>query len=108
AGTLGELAHTTFKGHFRAIDPTQVNIFLVEGEGRRLPGFSAALSVKAAVALQRLGVTVRTDTRVTNIDNGTVTMRHGDATDSVHAPTILWTAGVKASGLGATLAKHTG
>jgi NADH dehydrogenase len=55
-----------------------------------------------------LGVTVRTNTRVTDIDNGTVTMRHGDATDRMHAHTILWTAGVKASGLGAALAKHTG
>ena len=53
-------------------------------------------------------MTVRTDTQVTNIDHGTVTMRHGDATDSVHAHTILWTAGAKAPGLGATLAKHTG
>jgi NADH dehydrogenase len=108
AGTLGELAHTTLKGHFRAIDPTQVNIFLVEGEGRVLPTFPADLSAKAEVALRHLGVTVRTYTRVTNIDNGTVTMRHGDATDSIHAHTILWTAGVKASGLGVALAKHTG
>jgi NADH:ubiquinone reductase (H+-translocating) len=37
-----------------------------------------------------------------------VTMRRGDATDSMQAHTILWTAGVKASGLGAALAKHTG
>ena len=108
AGSLGELAHTTLKGHFRAIDPTQVTIFLLEGGGRVLPGFPADLSAKAALALRRLGVTVRTDTQVTNIDNGTVTMRHGDATDSVHAHTILWTAGAKAPGLGATLAKHTG
>ena len=61
-----------------------------------MPGFPADLSAKAARALRRSGVTVRTDTQVTNIDKGTVTMRHGDATDSVHAHTILWTAGVKA------------
>jgi NADH dehydrogenase len=108
AGSLGELAHTTLKGHFRAIDPTQVTIFLLEGGGRVLPGFPADLSAKAALALRRLGVTVRTHTRVANIVYGTVTVRHGDATHSVHAHTILWTAGVKAPGLGATLAKHTG
>ena len=52
-GSLGELAHTTRKGHFRAIDPTQVTIFLVEGGGRVLPGFPADLSAKAALALRR-------------------------------------------------------
>jgi NADH dehydrogenase len=108
AGTLGELAHTTLKGHFRAIDPTQVNIFLLEGQERVLATFPADLSAKAEVALRRLGVSVRTSTVVTNIDRGIVTIRHGEATDSIHAHTILWTAGVKASGLGAILAKHTG
>jgi NADH dehydrogenase len=34
-------------------------------------------------------------------------MRQGDATDSIHAHTILWTAGVKASNLGAVVAKQT-
>jgi NADH:quinone reductase (non-electrogenic) len=108
AGTLGELSHTTLKDHFRAIDPTQVNILLLEGQERVLAAFPADLSAKAEEALRRLGVTVRTSTVVTNIDHGTVTFRHGEATDSIHAHTILWTAGVKASGLGAILAKHTG
>jgi NADH dehydrogenase len=108
AGTLGELAHTTLKGHFRAIDPTQVNIFLLEGQERVLQAFPADLSAKAEIALRQLGVTVRTRALVTDIDHGTVAIRHGDVTESIHAHTILWTAGVKASGLGTVLAKHTG
>jgi NADH:ubiquinone reductase (H+-translocating) len=107
AGTLGELAHTTLKGYFRAIDPARVTILLLEGQERVLPVFPADLSAKAEAALRHLGVTVRTRTQVTAIDNGTVTMRHGDVTDSIQAHTILWTAGVKASSLGAALAKHT-
>jgi len=106
AGTLGELAHTTLKGHFRAIDPTHANIFLVEGQERVLPTFPVDLSAKAEVALRRLGVTVRTHTRVSDIDPNTVTLQHGDVTGSIHAHTILWTAGVKAPGIGAALAKH--
>jgi NADH dehydrogenase len=108
AGTLGELAHTTLKGHFRAIDPTQVNIFLLEGRDRVLPAFPVDLSAKAEAALRHLGVTVRAQTTVTNIDHGTVTLRHGEAMDSIRAHTILWTAGVKASGLGEVLSQHTG
>jgi NADH:quinone reductase (non-electrogenic) len=108
AGTLGELARTTLKGHFRAIDPAQVTIFLLEGQERVLAAFPPDLSAKAAAQLRQLGVTVRTGTLVTNIADSTVTMRHGEAMDSLHAHTILWTAGVRASGLGAVLAKHTG
>src|SRR5262245_31641697 len=108
AGTLGELAHTTLKGNFRAIDPAQATIVLLEGQDRVLQAFPADLSAKAEAALSHLGVTVRTHTQVTGIDNGTVSIRHGDVTDSIRAQTILWTAGVKASGLGAILAQHTG
>jgi NADH dehydrogenase len=108
AGTLGELSHTTLKDHFRAIDPTQVTIFLLEGQERVLATFPADLSAKAEVALGQLGVTVQTSTVVTDIDQGTVLIRHGEATDSIQAHTILWTAGVKASSLGASLAKYTG
>jgi NADH dehydrogenase len=108
AGTLGELSHITLKDHFRAIDPAQVNIVLLEGQERVLTTFPADLSTKAEEALRGLGVTVRTGTVVTDIDQGTVTLRHGEATDTIQAHTILWTAGVKASGLGAILAKHTG
>jgi NADH dehydrogenase len=108
AGTLGELSHTTLKDHFRVIDPTQVNIVLLEGQPRVLATFPDDLSAKAEKALRQLGVTVRTSTVVTEIDHGTVTFRHGEATDSLQAHTVLWTAGVKASGLGVLLAKHTG
>jgi NADH dehydrogenase len=108
AGTLGELSHTTLKDHFRAIDPTQVTIFLLEGQERVLATFPADLSAKAEVALGQLGVTVQTSTVVTDIDQGTVLIRHGEATGSIQAHTILWTAGVKASSLGASLAKYTG
>ena len=108
AGTLGELSHTTLKDHFRAIDPTQVKIVLLEGQPRVLATFPEDLSAKAEEALGRLGVSVRTSTIVTEIDHGTVTFRHGEATNSIQAHTVLWTAGVKASALGAILAKHTG
>jgi len=108
AGTLGELSHTTLKDHFRTIDPAQVTIVLLEGQPRVLAAFPDDLSAKAESALRRLGVTVRTGTVVTNIEHGTVTFHHGEATDSLQAQTILWTAGVKASGLGVILAKHTG
>ena len=41
AGTLGELAHGTLKDHFRAIDPAQAQILLLEG-AERISGYLSA------------------------------------------------------------------
>ena len=105
AGTLGELAHGTLKGDFRAIDPAQAQILVLEGAERILAAFPPDLSAKAAEDLRRLGVTVRTRTLVTEVRDGAVTTRSGDATETVQTYTILWTAGVKSSPLGEALAK---
>jgi NADH:ubiquinone reductase (H+-translocating) len=108
AGTLGELAHGTLKHDFRAIDPADAQIFVLEGGERILSAFPPDLSAKAEAALGRLGVTVRTGTLVTDIHDNTVTMRRGESTESLQAHTILWTAGVKSSPLGEALAKRAG
>jgi len=115
AGTLGELAHGTLKDDFRAIDPAQAKILLLEGAERILATFPPDLSAKAAEDLTRLGVTVRTRTLVTDVRDSAVTTRSGDSTETVQTYTILWTAGVKSSPLGEALAKsadveldHTG
>ena len=44
AGTLGELAHGTLKDNFRAIDPAQAQILLLEGAERILATFPPDLS----------------------------------------------------------------
>lgn len=104
AGTLGELAHGTLKDNFRAIDPAQAQILLLEGAERILATFPPDLSAQAAADLRRLGVTVRTRTLVTEVRDSAVTTRSGDATETIHTSTILWTAGVKSSPLGEALA----
>ena len=104
AGTLGELAHGTLKDNFRAIDPAQAQILLLEGAERILATFPPDLSAQAAADLRRLGVTVRTRTLVTEVRDSAVTTRSGDATETIHTSTILWTAGVQSSPLGEALA----
>jgi NADH dehydrogenase len=108
AGTLGELAHGTLKHDFRAIDPADAKIFVLEGGERILSAFPPDLSAKAEATLTRLGVTVRTGTLVTDLHDNTVTMRRGESTEDLQTHTILWTAGVKSSPLGEVLTKRTG
>jgi NADH dehydrogenase len=99
SGAFAEIARHTLTGEFRRFDPRNARVVLVEGGARVLPGYPATLSERARLQLERLGVTVWADRRVTGIDAEGVTM----GTDRLAAKTVIWAAGVGASPLGATL-----
>lgn len=93
AGALAEISRKSLRGDFQNIDPTEARIILLEGLDRILPVYSPDLSEKAKRSLERLGVEVRTDTRVTNIDETGVYIGE----EHIPARTVLWAAGVAAS-----------
>jgi len=99
AGTLAEIARRTLHGEFRRFDPRSARVILVEGSDRLLPPYPAALSEKARLQLERLGVTVWLGRRVTDLDANGVSL--GD--DRIVAKTVLWAAGVASSPLGLAL-----
>jgi NADH dehydrogenase len=103
AGALSEIGRLTVAKDFRSFDPRSVRVVLVEGADRVLPPYSPKLSAKAKVALERLGVEVRTDARVTAIDQDGVTI----GSEHIAARTVLWAAGVAASPLGKLLGAPT-
>lgn len=108
AGALGEIANDTLRGDFRRINPSEARIILVEGTDRVLPAYPPKLSEAAKKMLGRLTVAVRTGAVVTDIANGSVTIREGERTEKISARTILWAAGVLASPLGKILADSAG
>ncbi len=108
AGALGEIAGQTLRGNFRRIDPSEASVLLLEGADRVLPSYPADLSAKAQAALRRLGVTVRTSARVTEIDAERITARVADRIEIVPVRTVLWAAGVQASPLARGLGEATG
>lgn len=95
AGALGELSRHTLHKDFRHVDPRSTRVILIEGGPRILPSFALELSVAAQRDLERLGVAVWTDTRVTHIDDSGVQA----GAERVRARTVLWAAGVRASAL---------
>jgi NADH dehydrogenase len=99
AGSIAELTRTIARSDFRHLDPSWIEVVLIEAGDRLLPTFDPQLSAKAAEQLGELGVTVRTGTRVTNIDQRGVWL----GAELVASSSVLWTAGVRASGLGAKL-----
>jgi NADH dehydrogenase len=99
AGTMGEITRFTLSRDFRHIDPRQARIILIEAGPRILPSFDPKLSQRAARDLENLGVTIWTNSRVTNIEEGAVTL----GAEVLKAATILWAAGVAPAQINATL-----
>ena len=109
AGQIAELARDTLRSDFRAADPGSGRILLVEAADRVLTAFPAYLSAKAERSLRRLGVTPVLGSTVVDVDESGITIEHADGVARrVHARTVVWAAGVTASGLASTLAELTG
>ena len=109
AGQIREMASKTLRGEFRTIDPGTARVILVEGADKPLPVFGDELAEVTRRNLERLGVEIRTNTFVTNVDADSVTLKSKDGTEEV-IPSVckVWAAGVEASPLGRVLAKATG
>jgi NADH dehydrogenase len=109
AGQIAELARDTLRHDFRSIDSRQARVLLVEGADRVLGTFPPVLSGKAESALRGLGVTPMLGRLVTDVRPGEVVLTAADGTtETLRAGTVVWAAGVQASGLAATLAAATG
>jgi NADH dehydrogenase len=93
AGAIAEIARYTIAMDFRRIDPRTAQIILIEAGPRVLPALSDDLSKYASESLTKMGVDVRTDTRVTGCDDRGVDLVNG----RIDAGTIIWAAGVVAS-----------
>jgi NADH:ubiquinone reductase (H+-translocating) len=109
AGQIGEIARDTLRRDFRSIDPASARILLLEGDDRVLTAFDPRLSARAERALGQLGVSVQVGALVSGVDARGVTVTRGDGgTDRIAARTVVWAAGVQASGLARLLAAANG
>ncbi|MEO6350243.1 MAG: NAD(P)/FAD-dependent oxidoreductase [Candidatus Limnocylindrales bacterium] len=108
AGALAEIAHDTLRRDFRSIHPENASILLVELMPRVLPPYPEDRSASARRQLERLGVQVMTETRVTAIDEHGVDIESNAKSERVPARTVLWAAGVTASSFARTVASRAG
>ena len=110
AGTLAEIARHTLKGEFRRIDPDSATVLLIEGGPRVLQAMPDSLSRKAEQQLEKLGVEVRLNAKVTMIDPDGLQVEAGATADGgyrIESHCVVWAAGVAASPLGRLLATAT-
>ena len=103
AGTIAEMARMALAHDFRHIDPRSARIVLFEAAPRILPGYPEQLSARAHQHLEQLGVQVRTNTKVEDVDASGVVV----AGQQIGSRTVLWTAGVVASPAGQWLGVET-
>jgi NADH dehydrogenase len=109
AGQIGELARDTLHRDFRAINSRAAQVLLVEMSDRLLASFPESLSAKAGRQLEQLGVTPTLGQTVVAIDPDSVTLRGSDGTERrVPCKTVIWAAGVTASGLATDLGRAAG
>lgn len=89
AGAIAEIAKKTMLKDFRKIDPSKTKIILVEALDRILSNYDSDLSEKGRVALEELGVNVRLNTKVTEINE------NGAQLDGefIETSNVIWAAG---------------
>jgi len=108
AGALGDLTQRVMVGNFRAIDPRDARIILVEGTDNILPAYSDNLRDAAKTMLEELKVEVRTNRMANDITENSVTIQAPDkSTETIETGNVLWAAGVTLSQFGRTLAART-
>jgi NADH:ubiquinone reductase (H+-translocating) len=94
AGAFAELARYVLRKDFRHIDPATARVILIEASPCVLSNLHPDSSASAERQLRRLGVEIRTNVKVQNIEAGVVELTTGER---ISAATILWAAGVGAS-----------
>jgi NADH dehydrogenase len=97
------------RGNFRAIDPSDARVVLLDGAPTALAAYPPKLQEHALDGLRGLGVEVHLGTLVTGVDAGGVSTNADDpALGRIEAATKMWAAGVEASSAGPMLARATG
>jgi NADH:ubiquinone reductase (H+-translocating) len=100
AGALAEIGRKAMGPDFPTLRLDDLAILLVEGGSRILPWFSPDLSAKAAAALERMGVTIKLNSPVSDIRTDGVMI----GSEFVRSTNVIWAAGNRESPLLASLA----
>ena len=99
AGAIAEIARASILPDFPLIPSLDIRILLIEAGSRILMGFDDSLAAKAQRVLMDLGVEVRLNTRVTEVNERGVSAG-GQFIDTAN---VIWAAGNEASPLLRTL-----
>lgn len=92
SGAIAEMKKYVLPKDYPELDFSKMNIYLLEGTGKTLGGMSEDSSKQSAAYLQRLGVTVLTETLMSDYDGKTVYLKSGE---QIPSSLVIWAAGIK-------------
>ena len=84
----------------RNLDPSLLSVELIEAMPRVLPTIEEKASAKVLAHVQSIGVKMHLNTAVASADATSITLKDGSTID---AGTLIWTAGVQANPLIASM-----
>lgn len=103
AGAIAEIAKKTIIKDYRNFLPEETKVILVEAFPRILNTYDSSLSLKAEESLKKMGVEVRTNSKVEDISEDYVKLNNS----KIYTKNIIWAAGNLASPLIKTLRIET-
>lgn len=91
AGAFAEIKEDVLPQDYQGIDFSRLNIFLIEGTKNTLNSMSNTAQVASKDYLQKMGVTIFTETFVKNYERNILTLNTGE---TIKTKTVIWAAGV--------------
>ena len=92
SGAVAEMKHYVLPNDYPELDFSKMKIYLLEGMNRTLAGMSEKSSEQSKQYLEKLGVTVLTNTIVKDYDGNKVTLDNGNI---ISTGIVIWAAGIK-------------
>jgi NADH dehydrogenase len=105
AGALSELIRHVLKKDYPKLELSEVRVILLEAANWVLGTFDPTLREDARRSLEKKGVEVMLHAKVAEVTEDSISLASGEV---IPAGTIVWTAGVRASELGAVLGSQLG
>jgi NADH dehydrogenase len=94
SGMLAEMKKNIITKDYPELKDSGGQIYIIDGGDNLLAPMSEKTHVETKNALIKLGVEVKLNTRVTNFENGIVTLTTGE---TIAAKTLIWAAGITAN-----------
>jgi NADH:ubiquinone reductase (H+-translocating) len=92
SGAIAEMKKFALYKDFPELDFTKMNIYLFEGSAKTLEMFQPKSSERSMIYLQKLGVTLKTNTKVVSYDGDNLVTGTGEI---IPTKIVVWAAGIK-------------
>lgn len=92
SGAIADMKRFQLPKDYPEIDFSKMNIYLLEGSPKTLANMSDKSSTSSKEYLERLGVTVLTNTLLQDYDGEKITLKDGG---SIRTKMVIWAAGIK-------------